>query len=510
MLRDVVPQVVGPMNAEQKILVNRLKEAGLHTRRFLKVNDEKEAYEKDFQINPYEPSELEAEGCEKWGILGRTGLVLIDTDNEEMSETIRKILPVTFEVMSPRRKLPHFYFKVVGGEVQNKYLHIDGVKEGVGEIRAQNYYLVAAGTLTNYGRYEISHDRPIAEVQFKDFNAAMFPFLGKDPSQGITREIMEKGTPKGTRHDQANKLANLLIGGYKLDEPTALQAIREWNKKLEEPLKDDYLKRTIRGAGEHVATHPRPEREPEPNTKAYFVKSKDGKKNVFVPKALADAITDDHHFATHRESWDIRHYKDGYYGPKGEASIRELCRKKLGRASRDHYVSEVFHHIRDTTFRDAKDFEVPANLLCLDNGIYNLNTWELEPHTPDLLFLAKIPVEYDPEAKAPAAFKRLGEWLSEDDVIRAVQFLGFLLFRGYFIRKALIAHGEGGNGKTTFLTYAKRWVGDKNTCAIPVQNIDKNRFSAGRLYGSHANICDDLPSSEWFGTGKFKQANWRW
>ena len=126
------------MNREQETMIKRLKEAGLHTRRFLKVDEEKRAFEKEWQKNPYEPSELEAEGCQRWGIIGRTGLVPIDTDNDEMSEIIRKILPITFEALSPRRKLPHFYFAVEGGEVENKTLHLKGHAEGAGEIRAQN------------------------------------------------------------------------------------------------------------------------------------------------------------------------------------------------------------------------------------------------------------------------------------------------------------------------------------------------------------------------------------
>lgn len=47
------------MNTEQEILVKRLKKAVLYTRRFLKADDQKRAFENEWQKNPYESSELE-------------------------------------------------------------------------------------------------------------------------------------------------------------------------------------------------------------------------------------------------------------------------------------------------------------------------------------------------------------------------------------------------------------------------------------------------------------------
>ena len=224
----------------------------------------------------------------------------------------------------------------------------------------------------------------------------------------------------------------------------------------------------------------------------------------FVPKRLADDILRDHHMATHRTSWVIYHYCDGCYRSDGEAAIRELCRERLGALAKESHINEVVKQIRDTTFKPPQDFNPPPNLICLENGVLDINTKELSPHAPDPIFLQKLPVRYDPEAECPTVVKRLLEWTDREGLVKIIQFAGFCLYREYFIRKAIIIHGEGGNGKTTLVLFLVGWLGEDNIAGIKVQNLEK-RFMGGRLIGKVANICDDLPSDAWFNTGAFKQ-----
>ena len=171
------PQMNAP---ELDRLIFRLKEAGLPTKRFMKLHEDKKAFEKGWQNNPHDIEDLPT--YPRWGIAGREGLVEIDADDIAMAETIRSLIPPTFESQSPRRELPHFYLKVTGGQVPNRILYHQGAKDGSGEIRAQNHYLVAPGTEITYkdlktgeqrtGRYIILQDRPIATMTHDDFMAA--------------------------------------------------------------------------------------------------------------------------------------------------------------------------------------------------------------------------------------------------------------------------------------------------------------------------------------------------
>ena len=226
----------------------------------------------------------------------------------------------------------------------------------------------------------------------------------------------------------------------------------------------------------------------------------------FIPRYLAEHLLREIPVATHRESWVIYRYKDGIYLPDGEATIREEARKHLGDMAKDAFIDEVVSHIRDTTFTDPKKFEAPPELLCVENGILNVLTGELKPHSAEIIFLQKLPVKYNPEAKCPTTLLRLWEWTNNlAGLIRLIQFAGFCLYRDYFIRKAIIIHGEGSNGKTTFISWLTSWLGEENVTSVKVQALDR-RFVPARLYGKLANLCDELPSEDWMNTEAFKQA----
>lgn len=241
---------------DREILISRLKEANLSTKRFLKVGEDKAAFELEWQNNLYTPEDLK--NYPRWGIAGGEGLVPLEADKPEMVNVLRKILPPTLEVITPRRQLPHFFFKVPDGEVPNKVLHLPNDEEGAGEIRAKNQYFVAAGTEIKFndlktgkpktGPYKILHDRPIATISFADFMKAVTPYLGRDSSQRITKNIMQNGAEKGTRHAYGIRYATRLIRFEHLDPVAALDVMKRWNQKCKPPMNEHDLERMVKNA----------------------------------------------------------------------------------------------------------------------------------------------------------------------------------------------------------------------------------------------------------------------
>ena len=229
------------MNIEKTNLIQCLKEVGLSLKRFLKVDDKKRAFEKEWQNKLYTPEELK--DYPLWGICGGGGLVLIDADNQKMAKILQQILPRTFEVLSSKRKLPHFYFKITGGKVENKTLRLPETNEDSGEIRVNNQYLVAAGTQTLHGIYKIIVNRPIAELTYDKFMKAIIPYLGKAPNQRLAEEQIKNGVDEGERHTIGIKYANYLIGGLGFDYKTALIEMKRWNKTCRPPNNESELER---------------------------------------------------------------------------------------------------------------------------------------------------------------------------------------------------------------------------------------------------------------------------
>ena len=267
------------MNEQQRILIERLREGELSLNRFLKVGDgklhvtpkhpegeylDKAAFETDFQNHLYGPEDLDS--YPRWGICGRGYLVLLDFDKQEIYDIMRKRLPRTLEVTSPRRGYPHFYLVVCGEQIENLKFHIQGDideqghKNPCGEIRADNHYLVAPGTVIRYqdlktgewktGEYTITSNVPIARLEHDEFMDAVNPYLLERVGERVlTDEKLEKGVSEGHRHDTIFRYACRLVG----DNPegrnpasVALDILRRWNQaKLAAPVEDEFLQRVI-------------------------------------------------------------------------------------------------------------------------------------------------------------------------------------------------------------------------------------------------------------------------
>jgi putative DNA primase/helicase len=50
----------------------------------------------------------------------------------------------------------------------------------------------------------------------------------------------------------------------------------------------------------------------------------------------------------------------------------------------------------------------------------------------------------------------------------------------------------------------RRFIGRTNTCSMPLQRLESDRFATSALYGKLVNCCADLPSEALTGTGVFK------
>lgn len=217
------------LNEQQAILVKRLNEADLNTKCFLKVGGSfdkktgefkpKAAFETEWEKHLYSPEDFDKtcyciickgkQPHERWGITGGGELVILDSDDQRLYDALNNALSETFEVTSARRKIPAKYLIVRGPQVQNLHLYIPEEEKSVGEVRADNWYVVAPGTTIPYkdlktgedktGTYIITKNIPIARLEYDDFMKAITPFLGSDPTQRVTVQDIENGVSEGER-----------------------------------------------------------------------------------------------------------------------------------------------------------------------------------------------------------------------------------------------------------------------------------------------------------------------
>lgn len=202
---------------------------------------------------------------------------------------------------------------------------------------------------------------------------------------------------------------------------------------------------------------------------------------------------------------EVLTYRDGIYVP-GEDILKAEVQILLEESCTVHYIKEIIEAVKNLTIIDRADLKVETRFINLNNGVLNIETNTLMEHSPEFLFLNKIPADYAPEADCPAIKKYLSEVLDEAQIKIVQEWFGYSLYREYSFKKALICVGEGDTGKTTLINLFHAFLGEDNIAGVSLQKISSDKFSASHLYGKHINLYDDLSVRDINDNGAFKIA----
>ncbi|MBN7566654.1 DUF3854 domain-containing protein [Mycobacteroides abscessus subsp. massiliense] len=157
-------------------------------------------------------------------------------------------------------------------------------------------------------------------------------------------------------------------------------------------------------------------------------------------------------------------------------------------------------HSRGLVLRDARTFlgESPLfdePLLCVENGVVNLESGELLPHSPDYLMTTRFAVKYDPSAICPT----FDVWLSESTTIKGrdqsdvlLDVCSQVLDFTRLPEKSPFLFGPTRSGKSTFLELLVKLVGPGATSGMKMQDLESDQFAIADLYGKRINIDADV------------------
>ena len=143
-------------------------------------------------------------------------------------------------------------------------------------------------------------------------------------------------------------------------------------------------------------------------------------------------------------------------------------------------------------FEVSKDRGFIANV---KNGLLNIYTRELKPHTPDYMSLIQYNVTYDQNATCPLWEQCIHEWMEGDEEVEKAlllqQFAGYLLSTSAHLDKALFLVGDGGNGKSTFVDTIAMVIGPQATSHIDLESL-YGQFGMAGLIGKKLNIIEEV------------------
>lgn len=132
------------------------------------------------------------------------------------------------------------------------------------------------------------------------------------------------------------------------------------------------------------------------------------------------------------------------------------------------------------------------------NGILDILTGQLTPHSDKYGFQYCLPYDYAPESE-PEEFL---DWLAliTEDRVELMECLldvmAYAIWPNYDDHVFAYFIGDGGNGKSTLIHVMAALVGKQNFSAISIEQLTTNRFAPAQLEGKLVNLSEESSGYE--------------
>jgi putative DNA primase/helicase len=139
--------------------------------------------------------------------------------------------------------------------------------------------------------------------------------------------------------------------------------------------------------------------------------------------------------------------------------------------------------------------------ICFTNGVLDLATRELLPHSPSFYFTSSLPFAWNPDAPPP---QLVIDWLStsvdgHDDQVQLLRaFLNAVVVGRPDLQRFLELIGAAGSGKGSFIRLAQALVGSGGSHSTRLKELEENRFETANLLGKRLVVIGD--AEKWHGS----------
>ena len=198
-------------------------------------------------------------------------------------------------------------------------------------------------------------------------------------------------------------------------------------------------------------------------------------------------------------------YSAGVWVPS-KHEIQDRCAVVLGSRFRVNHVTTVIPVIAQqcVALDNIITCDPVPDYINVRNGMLHWSTGHLYGHDPSFRSTVQLPVEWDPAAICPAFDQFAKEVMADDALDYLWELLGYLVYSGNPLQRAILFHGSGINGKGTLLRVIKALLGEVNVSAVTLTDISDTRFEVASLHGKIANLAGDIDAAYMKNTAKFK------
>lgn len=207
--------------------------------------------------------------------------------------------------------------------------------------------------------------------------------------------------------------------------------------------------------------------------------------------------------------WKI--YERGCWRRRSVHEFRRYIRREL-RRYRGNGVNVNQTRIKSLAGMLEDDLHIPDDLILskqreqvkyvnLRNGLFNLETLELEPHRPDLYFTNQLDFNYDPHAVCGQFRHYLNTSLVTSDgstdwdlVTLTLEALGYSMTARTDLKASFWLVGQKDSGKSTLIALIKAIMGDLHA-TIDLTQLGLNRFLLSSIVGKRVVTFTEASSS---------------
>lgn len=133
----------------------------------------------------------------------------------------------------------------------------------------------------------------------------------------------------------------------------------------------------------------------------------------------------------------------------------------------------------------------------LHNGLFNLETGNLEPHRRELYLTSQLSFDYDPSAECPIWLRCLDRWFmtpsgipDQSLIMQLQEAFGYSLTADTRYDKSFWLYGEAGTGKSKVLGVLKRLMGSAYI-EIDLGNLHRNDYQLADIPGKRVITCTE-------------------
>ena len=147
----------------------------------------------------------------------------------------------------------------------------------------------------------------------------------------------------------------------------------------------------------------------------------------------------------------------------------------------------------------------PLDRVNVRNGILDIQTKELAPHSKDFLSPVQIDAEWDPGAECPRIDRFIAEVFPPDSEQLFFELAGLYITPDTRQQVAVMLTGNGANGKSVTIELITRLLGHRNVSNVSLQEICGREASTAQLYGKLLNTFTDIPDTRIANTPTFRK-----